>query len=202
MTDYATTDAPFGLKPWGNVISAHLYAIATAPGAAIYHGDLVEAAGAVLATPIGSLQSIAVEETGAAGSLLGGILALYDEHMDPCLYIASSEAGNGTIAGYALVADSPDQEYIAAEDGDTSSLQAADIGLNIDMVSTASGSTSSGQGAMELDSDTVANTVTLGLKLLGVHPDDTISAAGAAGNHCRFIVKINTAHRGDGIVGV
>ena len=202
MADMASTNAPFGLKPWGNVKSANLYAIATAPGAAIYHGDLVEAAGTALSTPHGYMQSCAVEETGAAGSLLGGILALFDEDMDPCLYIASGEAGDGTIAGYALVADDPNQEYVAQEDGDTSSLQAADVGQNIDMVHTESGDTGTGLSGMELDSDTAAGTATLGFKILKPHPEDSISAAGAAGNHCRFIIKMNAAYRGSNTAGV
>ena len=53
----------------------------------------------------------------------------------------------------------------------------------------------------ELDSDTVAATITLDCKILGVHPEDTISSAGAAGNHCRFIVMINVAVRAPNAVG-
>jgi hypothetical protein len=151
---------------------------------------------------MGQLLEAVVEETGIAGSLLGAVLALFDHNMKPVSHMITTDAGNGTIAGYALIADSPDQEYIIAEDGDTSSIAAASVGLNVDCVSTTAGSTSTGRSGMEIDSSTIAVTATLALKILGVHPEDTISAAAAAGNHCRFIVKLNSAHRGSGIDGI
>lgn len=201
--DMASTDAPFGFLTYKNVISANMYAIASSNAAAVHPGDIAEQAGASLSTPLhGSLLSAAVEETGAAGTILGAVLATFDSNGDPCQYIAASTAGNSTIAGYALIADSPDQEYVAQEDGDTSSMQAASVGLNCDAISTHTPDSSSGyRSKMEIDSSTAASTNTLGLKILGVHPDDTISSNGSAGTYCRFIVKVNTAFKGDGIVG-
>jgi len=202
MADMASTDAAFGLEPWGNILHVGMYAIVTAYGTAIYHGTLMEAVGDSALTPhMGNLQRAAVEETGAAGSLLGAVVGIFDHNMDPLNYLPASTTGNNTIAGYVAVADHPDQEYIAQEDGDTSSMTSASIGLNVDMVGTG-GSTTTGISTMELDSDTVNTTSTLGLKVIGVHPEDTLSSAGAAGNWCRFIVKMNSAHRGSNIDGV
>ncbi len=202
--DYATVDAPLGLQPWECTLRERPYAIVTSNAVAVSIGDMVEAVGEAVITPLhGNLMKVITEETGAAGSIVGAVTGLMDSDGFPVAYIAASTTGNGVIAGYAMVADHPDQTFVAQEDGDTSSLQVADIGYNIDMVSTQSATSANGYlGKMELDSDTVANTATLALKLWGVHPDDTISAAGAAGNYCRFLVKINTHFYGDGIVGV
>jgi hypothetical protein len=202
-TDMATTDAPFGFQPYGNILSANIYAVVTSNATAAFVGDLMEAVGTAITTSkFGTIQAAITEETGAAGSLLGACLACFDEDMMPCTSIAASETGDGTVAGYVLVADHPNQLYIAQEDGDTSSLQVADIGNNVDAVSTASGSTTTGLSGMEIDSDTQNTTATLAFKLLGVHPDDTISSAGAAGNHARFIVKMNSAYMGSNTSGI
>uniref|UniRef100_A0A6H1ZLN7 Putative structural protein n=1 Tax=viral metagenome TaxID=1070528 RepID=A0A6H1ZLN7_9ZZZZ len=200
--DLASTDAPFGFIPYGNVLSANIYAIVTAYGTAVYTGDAAEIGGTAITTKLyGTIQNMQVEETGAAGSMLGAVLALFDSTGMPASYIASSTTGDSTVAGYALVADHPLQKYLVAENGVTSSIVVANIGLNVDGVSTHAGDTNTGRSKMEIDSNTVADTATLAWKLLGVHPDDTISAAGTAGNHCRFIVMPNSAHIAPNVVG-
>lgn len=197
----ASTDAAFGLKPYGPILSTQLCVIATNPTPAYYAGHMVEHAGTTLATPYGQMTSVAVEETGAAGSIMGAILALFDSDYDPVKYIAASTTGDSTIAGYALVADHPKQLYTIQEDGDTSSLVIANMGLCADCTGV-TGTTSTGQSLMELDSDTIATTNTLALRVLKPHPDDTISSAGAAGTYCRFIVQINSAWNAANIDGV
>lgn len=202
MADMSSKDAYFGLEPYGEILGCNMYAIVTATTPAFYHGDLVEQGGASLETPaMGALQQCVVEAEGAAGSILGVVVGLFDEDMTPVTYIAASEAGNGTIAGYALVADVPAQKYIIQEDGAASSLQAADIGLNVDCVVTHAGDTTTGISGMEIDSSSKATTVSLALKLLGVHPEDSISTTGTAGNHCRFIVMVNSAANAPNVVG-
>jgi hypothetical protein len=199
----ASTDAPFGLQPWGKLLGASYYAIVTANATAIHPGDLMERGATSLATPhMGQLMQALMEETGAAGSELGACLACFDHNFNPLLYIPVTTTGNGTIAGYVLVADDPMQTYIVQEDGVGESTVAASIGLNADMIATHAGSTVTGRSGMELDSSTKNTTATLALKILGVHPDDTISAAGAAGTWCRFIVKVNSAHLGSNIAGI
>uniref|UniRef100_A0A6H1ZGG7 Putative structural protein n=1 Tax=viral metagenome TaxID=1070528 RepID=A0A6H1ZGG7_9ZZZZ len=200
--DMATTDAPFGFRPWGNVLSANIYAIVTAYGTAVYIGDAMEIGGTAITTKIyGTIQNCQVEDTGAAGSMLGAVLGLFTSTGEPTPYIAASTTGDSVVAGYALIADHPLQKYIVAEDGDTSSIQVANVGLNVEGISTNSGDTNTGQSKMEIDSNTVNTTSTLAWKILGVHPDDTISAAGAAGNHCRFIVMPNSSHAASNIDG-
>ena len=194
----AGTDAPFGFAPWGEVIHSSIYAVVTANAVAMAVGDLVEAVGAALTTAkFGTIQSCITEEAGAASTIIGAVLALFDHDGLPVNRIPVTTTGDSTVAGYALVADSPDQLYLVAEDGATSSIQVADIGLNADAISThAAVAGNNYLSKMELDSNTIANTNTLALKVLGLHPDDAISAAGAAGNHARFIVKVHTPYLG------
>lgn len=200
--DFATTDAPFGFQPHGELLRARYYAIVTEYGTAVFPGDAAEIGGTAISTAkMGTLQNMQVEETGAAGSILGAVLGLLDSDGMPTGSIAASTVGDGTVAGYALVADHPQQEYIVQEDGDTSSIVVANVGLNANGISTHSGDTDTNRSKMELDSSSVATTATLAWKILGVHPDDTISAAGAAGNYCRFIVMPNSAHKAANVVG-
>lgn len=189
--DMASIDAPNGFEVYGPLLRANWYAVPTAPAVAVTPGCLVENNGTAYATKRGVLTGVAHEETGALATLVGIVLATEDHNGAHSTHIAASAAGDGVIAGYALVADHPDQLFIAQEDGVTSSLQVADIGQNVDAIGTGS-STTTYRSTMEIDSNTASTTNTLGLKILGIHPDDTISSAGAAGNHARFIVKINT----------
>ena len=201
MADMSSTDAAFGFMPYGNLLSANWYAIVTNYGTAMYVGHACEIGGTAITTARrGTLQNVQTEETGAAGSILGAVLALEDSDGVPVSYIAASTTGDGVVAGYALVADHPLQRYLVQEDGDTSSIQVANIGLNAEGIG-AAGSTTTGISTMELDSDTVATTATLAWRILGVHPDDSISTDGAAGNHCRFIVMPAAAHIASNVVG-
>jgi hypothetical protein len=200
--DLATTDAAFGFAPWGNVLEANIYAIVTNNAVALGPGMLMEVVGTAITTKhYGTIQAAISEETGAAGSILGAVLACFDHNNAPISYIPASTTGDGVVAGYALIADHPQQLYVAQEDGVTSSLVVADIGLNVDAIGTTV-NTTTGISLMEIDSNTMNTTNTLALKLVGVHPDDTISAAGAAGNWCRFICMINSAHKAANVVGV
>lgn len=199
--DMATTDAPSGLTPYGELLGTKLCCIATNPTPAHGLGSAVEYAGTTLSTPVGQLMSVVSELTGAVGSMMGVIVGLFDEDFDPVKTIAAAETGNSTIAGYALVAVDPAQLYIAQEDGAASSMQIADMGLNVDCIGETV-DTSTGRSKMELDSSTVAATNTLAFKIHGPHPHDTISSDGAAGTHCRFIVSLNSAWYSTAVVGV
>lgn len=198
--DHVSTDGAFGFIPWGPVLRANMYAIVTNVSVAVARGSLMENVGTALLTPkFGYLQQAASEETGADGTIIGACLATYDEDMNPCFYIAAATTGNGTIAGYALIADDPNQLYLAQEDGDTSSIAAADVGLNVEAIGTTI-DTTRGIALMEVDSSSKATTNSLALKLVGLHPDDSIVAAAAAGGHTRCIVKVNSAYMGNGAV--
>lgn len=195
----ANNDAPFGFKPWGEVLRSRLYAVITAPTINVYTNDMVHGGLDSVAATGGRGQLMAIEDAniipatpGDACQLLGAVLACFDENMVPTPYIAAGEVGDGTVAGYVLVADHPMQQFVAQEDGDTAAIEAADIGLNFDIYSPAlsAGNSYTGISKQEIDSNSHNVTVTIALRLYAMaYPNvDTIGSAG-----CRWIVQINPA---------
>ena len=119
--------------------------------------------------------------------------------MDPVKYIAATDAGNATIAGYVLVADHPDQVYVAREDFETAAIDTADGAFNANIISQTicAGNSNTGRSRQMIDSNTAAVTADLDVKLYGPHPNDTLlfedDTPGESGvEGCRFICKINT----------
>ena len=199
-TDFSSIDASFGFQPYGNVLRAQLYAVATAPTIAIYTNDIVIHGGTGASTPIGYLPII--EDAQAADSyafILGSVLECFDENMMPVSYIAALEAGNSTIAGYVLVADHPNQLFIAQEDGGANAITASEMGFNIDLISTNAGNTYTGIGGQELDSDSAGAAAALQFKLIRPHEDDTIDVDATPYN--RWIVQVNEHFYHD-VVGI
>jgi hypothetical protein len=194
--DMASVDNPMGFQVYGECLRQRLYAVTTAPTISVYHGDIVMHGGAALATKFGTLPIIedgAVPD-GVANTqkLLGAVTAVFDENMDPVLYIAAAEAGDSTVAGYVLVADHPDQLFIAQEDGVTNAIDLAEVGQNCDIVSVTlcAGNSNTGISTQEIDSDTAGATAALDVKLHFPHPDDTVGDD--TNCHARWIVSINT----------
>lgn len=200
--DMATVDAPTGFAPYGEVLRAQLYAINTAPTINVFHNDIVAAGGAFVSTPHGYMMIIedgSVPDGNAA--LLGSVLAIFDENMDPTRYIAAGATGDGTIAGYVLVADHPQQMFIAQEDADGNAIDLVEGSMNADIISVAlcAGDTTTGISTQEIDSSTAATTAALNVKLYQPHPDDTPANDSY---HCRYICTINEHYWGDTIAGV
>jgi hypothetical protein len=190
--DFSSIDAAFGFQPYGNVLRANLYAVNTAPTINIFHYDIVRHGGTGVATPIGVLPIIedgAVPDTGT--HILGTVLEVFDHTMLPVKYLAATAAGNGTIAGYVLVADHPDQMLIAQEDGNANAIDLAEIGQNIDLIAgtLSAGNTNTGIGMMELDSNTAATSAALQFRIVKPHEDDTPDVD--ATPNSRWIVTIN-----------
>ena len=185
----ANIDRPFGFLPWGPVLRATLYAVATNPTLGFYHGDAVHLAGASLATRFGNRHTIAQDNVIASNDrIVGVITSVFDEDMNPIAYMAPSRTGDSTVAGYLMVADHPDQTFLIQEDGETTPIPAASAEMNIDFAGVAlnAGNTASGVSKMELDSNTVNTTVTLRARLVYPHPDDTVASA-----YCRWVIVFN-----------
>jgi hypothetical protein len=195
----ANNDAPFGFAPWGQVLRARLYAVQTAPTIHVYHQDMVHGGLTSLACTQGHGEMMIIEDAniipatpGDACMIIGSVLAIFDENMVPAKYIAAGEVGDSTVAGYVLVADHPDQQFVAQEDGDTAAIASADIGLNFDIYSPALslGNPYTGVSLQEIDSNSHNTTVTIALKLYNMaYPNQ--DAVGSAG--CRWICQINPA---------
>lgn len=192
----ANVDRPHGFNIWGKLKGANMYAVPTAPTINIPVGDLVLSDNSAVDTAkLGRLISVKDDAvfqatTGDANPVIGAVLACFDSNLDPCLYIAAGAVGDGTTAGYVLVADDPDQEFEAQEDGDTAAIAAADMGLNFEVVSAtlSAPNTSTGISTQEIDSDSHNVTATIPVKVLRMaYPNQ--DAVGSAG--CRYICKIN-----------
>lgn len=195
----AASDWAFGFMPYQKLIRANYYCVQTAPVINIFHYDMVGAGGANILTPhLGYLPCIqdAVVPDGI-DNLFGSVIGIFDEDFDPVAYIAATEAGNSTIAGYILVADDPNQLFVAREDFATNAITAAEGSNNANIVSVTicGGNTTTGISKQMIDSDSAATTAALNLKLYSPHPsdgalvaDDTPGDSGDEG--CRYICQI------------
>jgi hypothetical protein len=185
----ANTDSPFGFQPYGPVLHADWYPVASSYGTAIFVGDWVEVTNTGLACKVfggDTRMGVEIDATGAAGDELGAVLAVCDSNGDPLSYLPASTTGDSVVAGYVLVADHPMQEFLVQEDGAVTPVAAASVGLNVAMISTHTGSTSTGRSKQEIDSDTVNTTATLALRILKSYPGDTVGSA-----YCRWVVMPN-----------
>lgn len=188
-------DNPMGLQIWGVLRRATLYAIQTAPTIAFYHGDPVQHGGTILSTATG--HRTIVEDGGiiaASDRILGGVVAVFDKDMDPLAYMPVGTVGDSTVAGYLMVADHPEQEFVIQEDAETTPIPKDSAEMNTDFIIVAlnAGDTGTGLSSAEIDSSDTATTLGLHLRLHYPHPDDTVPAT--ATYHTRWIVTIN-AHQ-------
>jgi hypothetical protein len=186
----ANTDAPFGFSPYGEVLRAQWYPLVTAVATACYVGDLMAAVSTGLVCKAfggDTRMSVISQPAGAAGRVMGVCVGLLNSSGDPVNRIAASEAGDGVVAGYALIADHPDQLFLAQEDGDTTPIAAASVGLNVDGISSHTPSAKNNYlSKMELDSNTVQTTNTLAMRLVQSYKDDSVGSA-----YCRWVVIVN-----------
>lgn len=195
----SNVDRAFGFEVCGPLLRARLYAVQTAPVINVMHGDIVVSGAEVISTKFGYKNIIAdAAVPDDTADILGVVIAVMDENMDPVAYIAATETGDTTVAGYIMVADHPDQEFLVQEDGDTTPIAAANAGQNCDMQSATicAGNTGTGLSGQELDSTTVGTGADVQIKLIEPHPEDDVGSA-----YCRWKVQINEHHYGDTIAG-
>ena len=196
----ANYDRAFGFQPYGEVLRARWYSVVTSCALNYYHGDIVGAGANHITTPMGYLPE--VFNTGnidGLDNLLGAILQIVDPDGFPVMYITAEEDGNSVIAGMLLVADDPEQQYIAREDYSTDAIDiAAEASFNADIASQTLtlGNIATGRSRQMISSTSIAYTAALQMKLFGPHPndtdlvgDDTPGTSGEEG--CRWICKIN-----------
>ena len=195
-------DNPNGVQPYGPVLRTALYCVQTAPTIHFFHGDVVQHGGTSLTTPIGWLPAVEAGGIVATGDqILGAVVGVFDEDLDPIAYIDVGRVGNSTIAGYVMVANHPDQLFIAQEDCETTPIPATSSEMNCDLAIVAlnQGYESSGLSATEIASSLAADTVSLMVKLHYAHPDDVIP--GTATYHTRWIFTINAHALVDNTLG-
>lgn len=182
----ANIDRPRGLEPVGPILSRLECKLAAGYAQDLFIGDPVVA--------IATGRDVEIATAGTGNAILGSILAIYDSDKVPLAYWDSGHSGEG----YVIVADHPDQLFVAQGDGDTSYLDEDDCNGNINLVS-AAGSTVYYRSGWELDdSATGGNTAGDQVRLIRPvdRPDNTIGIA-----NCDWICKINNHQGLQGIVG-
>jgi hypothetical protein len=195
----ANVDRPQGLRPIGKLGgspsngAANMYLLPSSDSTIVGVGDLVKLAGSA----------------GSAGTVVNGI------DVEGMPTIARSAAGDlhvGVVIGFlpnqdnltqkhraastnriALVDDDPNTLFEIQEVSGGTALTAAAVGLNANIATVADASTTTGMSVTELDNATEATTADLDLKIIGMvkRPDNNI------GEHCKWIVQINTHSYGN-----
>lgn len=195
----ANTDSAFGLKPVAYRSgkpyngAANKYYIPATDATAVYVGGLVKLAGSADANGIPT-----VTGNVSAGNVVVGVVV----GVDPVEGVSSINLDRtyrpASTAMYVWVADDPEVVFECQEDGDTTPIAAASVGLNATLINLTSGSTSTGRSSMEIDSTTVATTATLDVQILRLaqKPDNAIGA------YAKWLVKLNNHQFVDGATGV
>ena len=193
-------DAAFGFAVWGELLRARLYAVQTAPVINVYHQQAVIHGGAVLGTAFGFMNIIAdAAKPDDTAGLVGVVVAVFDEQMDPMTHIAATRVGDSVVAGYIMVADHPDQEFLVQEDVSTA-IALGSAGQNVDIQSDTLCTGSNGISLQELAGDTVGTGSDVQCKLHYPHPEDTVPATSAY--HTRWVVTLNEHYYGDTMAGL
>lgn len=199
----ANDSRPNGLRPVGTTSGAkwngqvNMYLCPSADGTAIFVGDAVKSGGTAGAAGVivngqdcEGIATIAVAT--AADPIRGVVVGFLPKQSD--LTVLHREASTNRIA---LVVDDPNVVYEIQANG--TGMVAADVGANANVVATA-GSTTTGQSAFVLDESSVATTLTLQLRILGLvkRVDNAIGASD------KVLVRINKheLYSPAGLVGV
>lgn len=205
----ANTNLPIGIRPLymhEACKTAMLLPITNNYGTALYQLD-----------PVLAVTAGRIERGGTTGAWLGVILELFrqqtpnslrTERLVPVQYMTASPGA--TYEYFALVTMDPTLYFVMMEDGDTSSLQITDNWGACDAVF-GTANTTTGIGNCQIDSSSADNTATRPIQLIwpAVNEYDidagaymTVSAAGAAGNYAKWIVRIFNSQLGSGSLAV
>lgn len=174
--------------------AARVYYVPSTYGTALYVGDPVK-----LVTDASDAIGIPTVAAAAAGNTLLGVVISVATAGDPAVGITrdSLRYHAASTAGYVLVADDPDLLFEAQEDGVGGAMDAGAAGRNVEFI-VAAGSTFTGQSGVMLDSNTLATTNTLSLRVVApvVRPDNDPTLTNA-----KWLVSINL-HHFNAILGV
>jgi len=181
----ANKDAPFGLKPVGELGSGYNtsgtteYSIASGASGNIFSGDLVKMA---------STGTILVA---AAGDQALGVFrgCKYTDSNGDVIFSAYWPDGTVTSDAVAFVVDDPNALF-EIQSAATGSVVQTVVGNNADIVYT-SGSTKTGISAVEISGTTAATSAQLRIVGFSGDPDNNTLGTGSASANVNMIVKIN-----------
>lgn len=184
----ANLDHPRGLQPYGNLLQVTEYTLASGLAQDLFIWDPIEMTG--------TGRDVTILNAGTTGNPIGGVIVgIYDLNKVPLQSWVSGFTG----IGHVLVADHPNQLFIAQGDGAVSFLDINDAGGNINLVA-GSGSTVNFLSGWQLnDSDTGGNTPGDLIRLIrpDQRDDNTVGTANAD-----WLCRINNHQNAAGIVGV
>lgn len=198
----ANADKPNGFRPIRYLNGAPYtggftkYVVVAADATALFAGDLVKLSTTGDGVTTGLRTVVQAAASDAVVGVVVGFEVIATDLNTPQYRAASTRR-------IVYVADDPNLLFEGQEDGDTTPIAMASIGLNVDVI-VAAGSTTTGASGMEIDSSTVATTATLPLKLMEVtqREDNEKITAGQTGT--RWVVKLNNHQLGShtGTAGV
>jgi hypothetical protein len=181
----ANKDAPFGLKPVGELGSGYNtsgtteYSIASGASGNIFSGDLVKMAntGTILVAAAGDQ---------ALGVFRG---CQYTDSSGDVIYSPYWPDGTVTSDAVAFVVDDPNALF-EVQSAATGSVVQTVVGNNADIVYT-SGSTITGISAVEISGTTAATSAQLRIVGVSTDPENSTLGTGSASANVNLIVKIN-----------
>ena len=196
--------AGYGLEPvrqaTGGTIRANNfcdgngYRIAATAPSAFFEGDLVQYSSGNIVTDMGSASPGAV-----IGVFFGAEYS--DNSTGDVKFVRSIPASTVAKAKFkAYVYDDPNTLFKVQADQASSALTAANVGNNLQIVASPTGSTVTFKSGMVADSSTIATTNTFPLQLLGSAETDL--GFSSAGTTMNILVRINSHQHRLGATGV
>jgi hypothetical protein len=194
----------YGLKPvkhakggivrTNNFSGVNGYRIAATAPSAFFEGDLVTFSSGNIVTDMGAASPGAV-----VGVFWGA--EYVDNSTGEVKFVRSIPASTVAKDKYKVyVYDDPDIIFQVEADQDTTAIAAADVGKNVQIVASPTGSAITHKSGLVADSSTKATTNTFPLTILGsAELDDSFTSAGTSMD---ILVKINTHQFGLGATGV
>lgn len=159
-----------------------------------------------------------VERGSTTGAILGAVLGIYKqatpkslrtERLEPVQYFSATPGT--TYEYFVLTTMDPNLFFMIQEDGLVSSLTEANNWGAVDISYGAGGNTTTGMSGALIDSNTIDATATRPLQLIwpavnhfdvGAGAYMAVSAAGAAANYGKWIVRIFNSQLGSGSLAV
>lgn len=188
-------DAPSGLRP-ARLLNGSPYngatmtfSTASGDGTAIFVGDPVKLSGT--SSTVDGVIYTDVAQAATSNVMVGVVTSVLPETRDSLTYRAAS------TTRLVQVATDPDLIFEIQEVSGGTALTTAAIGLNADFV-VGSGSTTTGLSGVELNNATEATTNTLDLQIVGI----SNRSDNEAGEHCKWLVRINRHQFSNQIAGV
>lgn len=205
----ANIDAPKGFVPVRHLSGApyngqfEMFLIDSGDATAVFVGDLVKVAGSagvagqvVAGMDVEGMPTAILSATSTTGQdLLGAVRGFLPDPTD-----LTKKHRAASTSRVAMVVTDPTVVYEVQEDGVTSNLAAADVGLNISF-STTAGNATTGVSKMAIISNAKATTNTLPVRIIGLSKRVGNAFGLASTDKAKFDVILNTFSRAPNIAG-